>query len=71
MANKESDIDILVVIDTNHIKLSQEIKKTSDAIFLFIIELGKTISAIPVTKHTFENLRSLFFRNIRRDMQIL
>ena len=71
MATEESDIDILVVINTNHIKLSQEIKKISDAIFPFILELGKTISVIPVTKHSFENSQSLFFRNIRKDMQIL
>lgn len=51
------------LLDFNYIKTCLE--------KLYGMELEKTVSVIPITKHSFENSQSLFFRNIRKDMQIL
>jgi predicted nucleotidyltransferase len=70
-ADENSDIDLLVVLNIPIIELSKEIRQISKIMLPMILDVGTMISVVPVTKTTFENSQSLFFKNIRKDMIVL
>lgn len=65
-ATKDSDIDVLVVIDD--ILNPFEVRKNlSDIIFDILLEKGELISVIAVPETLFKNYKSPFILNVREE----
>jgi predicted nucleotidyltransferase len=63
---KDSDIDILVVVDESLIPF--EVRKSlGDLLFDIILEEGELVSVIAVPEHFFKNYNSPFLLNVRKE----
>ena len=65
-ATKDSDVDILVVIDESLNPF--EVRKTlSDFLFDILLEEGELFSVIAVPEYLFKNYNSPFILNVKRE----
>lgn len=65
-ATKDSDIDVLVVIDDT-LNPFEVRKNLSDIIFDILLEKGELISVIAVPETLFKNYKSPFILNVREE----
>ncbi len=65
-STKDSDIDILVVIDDS-LNPFEVMKKLDDIIFDILLEKKELISVIPMPETIFENYKSPFILNVKEE----
>lgn len=65
-ATKDSDIDLLVVVDDS-LNPFEVRKSLSDTIFDILLEKGELISVIVVPEHFFNNYNSPFLLNVKEE----
>lgn len=65
-ATKDSDIDLLVVVDDS-LNPFEVRKRLSDTIFDILLEKGELISVIVVPEHFFNNYNSPFLLNVKEE----
>ncbi|MDH5186611.1 MAG: nucleotidyltransferase domain-containing protein [candidate division WOR-3 bacterium] len=65
-ANKDSDIDILVLVDES-LNPFEVRKSLSDLLFDILLEKGELISVIAVPERFYENYNSPFIINVKKE----
>ena len=65
-ATKDSDIDILVLVDET-LNPSEVRKTLSELLFDILLEKGELISVIPLPKNFFENYNYPFILNVKKE----
>ena len=63
----DSDIDLLIVLKDEKIKVGQEIDQLTDQLFDLILVFGKDISYLPMSKNRFETAQEPLLYFIRRE----
>jgi predicted nucleotidyltransferase len=65
-AGPDSDIDVLVLLD-DPIDLGGDLERNLDALYPFSLELGRRISALPVSAVGYATVDCPLYRNARRE----
>ncbi len=65
--HEESDIDFLVVLKDEEIKVGKELRFMSEPLFKISFDNDVIISKHPTTLERLENSQFLFYKNIRRE----
>ncbi|MDY0082754.1 MAG: nucleotidyltransferase domain-containing protein [Ignavibacteriaceae bacterium] len=64
--NKDSDIDLLIILDKIE-SVGKEIDKIVDATYDISLEYNTLISAIPITYEDYKNVKSPLLINVRKE----
>jgi uncharacterized protein len=65
-AREDSDIDILMLLK-GPIKLGRDIDIGVESLYPLVLRLGRTIEALPVDARTYEDGRTGFYREAKRE----
>ena len=69
--NEESDIDFMVLLKDKEVRASKEILTIGDKLYDLSISFLTMISAQVIPQFKFEKTNNLFYRNIKKDGQIV
>ena len=69
--NEESDIDFMVLLNDEEVRTSKEILTIGDKLYDLSISFLTMISAQVIPQFQFEKTNNLFYRNIKKDGQIV
>jgi predicted nucleotidyltransferase len=65
-AREDSDIDILMLLD-GPIKLGRDIHTGVEAVYPIVLRIERTIEALPIDAQSYEEGRTGFYREARRE----
>jgi predicted nucleotidyltransferase len=65
-AREDSDIDILMLLD-GPIRLGRDIDTGVESLYPIVLRLGRTIEALPVDVRSYEDGRTGFYREAKRE----
>jgi uncharacterized protein len=69
--NEESDIDFMVLLNDEEVRTSREILNIGDKLYDLSVSFLTMISAQVIPKFHFEKSNNLFYKNIKKDGQIV
>jgi len=68
---KESDIDLLVVLNDTNLSVGKEIRLMNESLFALGFKNNLSISVHPVTENKFRTEKSFFFNRVRTEAREL
>ena len=69
--NEESDIDFLVLLNDDEVRASREVLNIGDKLYDLSVSFLTMISAQVITRFQFEKNNDLFYRNVKKDGQVI
>ena len=69
--NEESDIDFMVLLNDEEVRASKEVLNIGDKLYDLSISFLTMISAQVIPRFQFEKNNDLFYRNVKKDGQVI